>query len=412
MSRLSSNVLSTVTRAMPTSPRERADPSPSTRYLFVVATVAEQLAVQYPEHIQLLTRMGVRVEIFAADFPTYLLTTPGVTCHPVPVKRLLDPVGAARAAITIRRYARRLRPAAILYGSPSAAVVGSVSGSFTVPQRLFVVHGLREETLTGARRAVMTTARRLSARLSTDVVYVSESVRRRAEEIDGRPIRHGRVAPGGFVGTALPTTSPVARAVVGPLTVGFVGRLARDKGVPELVRAIALVRRRHPDVRLLLVGGSDPTDPLDAETVRLIEADPGIELADHVDDVRPFLRTMHIFCLPSYREGLPTVVLEAMSEMVPVVGSDATGVSEVVTWRTGWPCHAGSVESLADAIAAAADHPVEASAKAQAARAIVEERYAVGPVMAWWQQVYDDVFRPDDVTTVAPPSPDASPVAS
>lgn len=365
--------------------------------IFIVATLGVQLAVQYPEHIDMLTRMGVGVEIFAADFPPYLVTMPGVTCHAIPVKRLLDPLGAMASAVTIARHARRIRPQAIIYGSPSAAVVGALGGRLFIRHRLFVVHGLREETLMGARRAVMTTARRLSDRLSTQVIYVSQSLRRRAEQIDGRPSRHGRVAPGGFVGAALPNHLSSLRRTSDATTIGFVGRLARDKGVAELVGAIDRIRALHSPVRLLLVGDLDPTDPPDPETLRRIAADPDIEVAGHVGDVRPYLRRMDLFCLPSYREGLPTVVLEAMAEMVPVIGSDATGVSELVSDETGWPCETGSVTSLTDALMAAMDHPGEADRRALTARTLLEARYAVDPVMAWWQEVYDDIFIASDV---------------
>lgn len=112
----------------------------------------------------------------------------------------------------------------------------------------------------------------------------------------------------------------------------FVGRLTRAKGLPYLVEAVAALRASGFAVTLDLVG--------DGETRHAIESDVGTHgLADSVslhgmvpqgDALRTFYRAADVFVLPSVSEGTPKVLLEAMANAVPVVATDAGGVSTVV----------------------------------------------------------------------------------
>ena len=71
--------------------------SPAFPTVFIVATVADQLSVQYREHVQLLVELGSEVHVYASAHPDYLLQNDRVRCHVIPIKRMLDPFGAARA---------------------------------------------------------------------------------------------------------------------------------------------------------------------------------------------------------------------------------------------------------------------------------------------------------------------------
>jgi glycosyltransferase involved in cell wall biosynthesis len=117
----------------------------------------------------------------------------------------------------------------------------------------------------------------------------------------------------------------------GPPRFLYVGRMLRDKGVVEYVEMARRIRARHPDVRFTAVGWMDPNPSSVSrhELARWIE-EGVIEYAGAVDDVRPLIASSHVLVLPSYREGTPRSVLEAMSMGRPVIVTDVAGSRETI----------------------------------------------------------------------------------
>jgi glycosyltransferase involved in cell wall biosynthesis len=120
----------------------------------------------------------------------------------------------------------------------------------------------------------------------------------------------------------------------GALVVGYVGRLVREKGVQELVMAVAGVLRRHPEAVLLIVGEALSSD-LDAkqeldEQIRREGIESKVVFAGFREDMPRMYRAMDIFVLPSYREGAPRSIMEAMASGKPVVATDIAGCRDQV----------------------------------------------------------------------------------
>jgi len=135
-------------------------------------------------------------------------------------------------------------------------------------------------------------------------------------------------------------------------TLLFVGRLAAVKGVSVLFDALTVVIKQHPDVLLRLVGDGPERPLLDARAVEM-----GFQ--DHVEfcgyksqaDVAEALSTADIFVLPSFAEGVPVVLMEAMASQVPVVTSRIAGVPELVEdGRSGLLVPPGATGPLTDAL--------------------------------------------------------------
>jgi len=111
----------------------------------------------------------------------------------------------------------------------------------------------------------------------------------------------------------------------------LIARLLADKGVREYVAAARAIRERGFDAKFHLVGGldSNPTAITQAELDSWCD-DGMIIYHGEQDDVRPFLRDCHIYVLPSYREGTPRTVLEAMATGRAIITTDAPGCRETV----------------------------------------------------------------------------------
>jgi len=123
---------------------------------------------------------------------------------------------------------------------------------------------------------------------------------------------------------------PVAKA--GSPTIICIARMLRDKGILELVEAAKAIHNQGVTARILLVGGVDEKNPTSFTSQQLKEWDGnyGIEWLGRRDDVAHLLDDAHIACLPSYREGLPKSLLEAVAAGLPIVTTDTVGCREVV----------------------------------------------------------------------------------
>lgn len=111
-----------------------------------------------------------------------------------------------------------------------------------------------------------------------------------------------------------------------------VGRLSREKGHADLVRAIPKIRELAGDSPLrLIIVGEGPERPRIEELCRNLRLTDVVTLAGQQDDINPYYSIADVFVLPSLSEGCPNVLLEAMAAGVPVVATDVGGIPEVVT---------------------------------------------------------------------------------
>ncbi len=143
--------------------------------------------------------------------------------------------------------------------------------------------------------------------------------------------------------------APVPR---GPLRLAAIGRFVEQKGQMVLIRALAQVVATQPKVHLALIGDGEMRADLEA-------AIDDLGLRDHVtltgwlaeDDVRAQLAQAHALVMPSFAEGLPMVVMEAMAAARPVIATYIAGTPELVLpGETGWLVPAGDADRLAEAI--------------------------------------------------------------
>ncbi|MCA9151488.1 MAG: glycosyltransferase, partial [Planctomycetales bacterium] len=290
--------------------------------------------------------------------------------------------------------------------TPKAGLVGMLAATrCQVPVRIYHLHGLRFETTRGLRRTVLQCAERLACQLAHRVLSVSQSVRDRAvaEHLVSAP--KTRVLANGSINgidlTKLDATlrMPGYRNQVrdrlgipaDARCVGFVGRLVRDKGIIELSHAWQWLRARYPDLHLLLVGPFEELDPVPDSIRTELQADPRVHLTGLDWNVLPYYGAMDLFTLPTYREGLPTVLLEAAAMQVPVVATRVTGCVDAVPPESiDALVPAGDSEALAKAIARYLDSPQRRAADAQAGRAWVAKHFRPAHI---WGETYREYLQ-------------------
>lgn len=145
-----------------------------------------------------------------------------------------------------------------------------------------------------------------------------------------------------------------------PVRLVSIGRFVEQKGQMVLIDAMARLRDSRPDVHLTLVGDG----PMRGDLERAITAaglSGRVTLTGWVDETRvnAELTAAHAIVMPSFAEGLPMVLMEAMAAGRPVISTYVAGIPELVTPDCGWLVPAGDAEALAGAIARLCDAPSE-----------------------------------------------------
>lgn len=201
-----------------------------------------------------------------------------------------------------------------------------------------------------------------------------------------------RLIRGSGVDTAvfLPTPEPSDIPVV-----MLVSRMLGDKGIKEFVEAARQLKDRGIDARFVLVGDTDPDNPsaISHEQLTAWHAEGMVEWWERRDDMPTVLAQSHIVCLPSYREGLPKVLLEAASCGRPIVATDTPGCREIVrNGDNGLLVPVRSTVELADAIQSLIEKPELRQKMGDRGRAIVVGEFSIEKVIKDTLAVYSELL--------------------
>lgn len=169
-----------------------------------------------------------------------------------------------------------------------------------------------------------------------------------------------------------------------PVTPSFllIARLLGDKGIREYIKAANIVKQKYPDAIFQLVGPEDPSpDGISLQELAQLNNQKAVEYLGATNDVRPYIEGCSIFVLPSYHEGLPRTVLEAMATGRPVLTTDVPGCREtVVNGKNGWLVEKANVEQLAEKMIWFIENPNEWRRMAEDSRVMVEDKFDVHKV--------------------------------
>ena len=379
--------------------------------VMVITTVPQTLAAFFPRQLRSLADAGF--DVHAVSSPGADLDAigriPGVTVHALPIERQPHPLRDCRSLFQIFQLIRRIRPQIVHSHTPKAGLLGMAAAKAAgVPVRLYTIHGLPLETRTGLWRRILEAAERASAALSTRSYAVSPSLRKVAIGLKLCPAsKLSTLGAGSCAGVDLDRFNPVDRHIQRPLIrqslsvpdhallLSFVGRLSRDKGLGVLAQAWPEIARQLPEAHLLLAGDPDPTDPLPAVTFSDLCAHPRVHFTGAIaaNRVPAHYAATDIFVLPTFREGLSQVSLEAGAMGVPIVATRVTGLDPVIDGVTGVLVPAGQSAPLADAIVALARNPSLRGQMSRAAQASIATNFSAQQVNQIWMDEYRQLVQ-------------------
>jgi glycosyltransferase involved in cell wall biosynthesis len=390
---------------------------PDARPLIVVGVTHAQTCMVLPARLRALKGAGFRVVLISSPGPLLdrIAREESVEALSIPIARGFSPFADIRSLLRLCRALVQLRPEISEFSTPKAGLLGNLAAFLCgVPARVYLLRGLRLETLTGLTYGLLLIAERIAAACAHHVVCNSRSLREKALRLKIAPgKRMHLIGEGSSQGVDIFRFSPgsgVVRTTLGlpqdAPVIGFVGRLTRDKGIPELIDAFDRIRSVVPSARLLLVGWFDHSDDALDDALRAeILGHPGVVYTGYVPDTAPYYRAMDVLVLPTWREGFPNVILEASASCIPVVTTIATGSRDaVVPEVTGLLVPTGYPEAIAEAVLRLIRDPSLRARLGQAGRAWVAERFVNRHVLRLTMNFYQGLLDgrgANDVGTLA-----------
>ena len=184
---------------------------------------------------------------------------------------------------------------------------------------------------------------------------------------------------------------PFHPEVVGPVVVTLVSRILRDKGVLEFIDAASQLQTRVPEVVFQIVGEPDLGNPssIPQREIDSWKSLSNVKYLGRRSDIADILKGSHIVCLPSYREGLPKSLLEALSSGRPIITTDVPGCREVCDdGVNGLLVPARDSMALSNAIEKMAINPELRQAMGRAGRVRAESEFSNEIVCAQTLDLY------------------------
>lgn len=265
----------------------------------------------------------------------------GVRTIELPMERRMSPLKDLKSLWQLIRVFRKERPYMVHSMTPKAGLLCMLAGWLTrVPRRVHTFTGLVWPTSKRLSRKILMFTDWLTCACATHVIPEGEGVKQDLQQhITKKPMRV--LGFGNVRGVDMekfsrrPEVMNLARELSndGTFTFLFVGRIARDKGLNELIAAFTRLTEQYDHVRLILVGWNEhDIDPVREETLLQIKNSPCIDFvgSKYGDELLAYYAASDCFVFPSYREGFPNTVMEAGAMDLPCIVTDINGSREII----------------------------------------------------------------------------------
>ena len=260
---------------------------------------------------------------------------------PVKIARGVSPMTLGKSIIDLIKVFKREKFDIVQYSTPNAGFCASIAAKLAgVKIRNYHLMGLRYLGMTGVSRKLFKTLEKMSCSLSTHIECITPSnlelciKEKLFKSHKGIMVWNG--STGGvdmerFSVSNREEWSRQVRKEIGAenkdFIFGFVGRLTRDKGVNEIIRAFKEIDTR---AKLLIIGNTEGIDTIETDLWEYAKSSPRVIILDFKQDIERYYSAMDILLLPSYREGFGMVIAEAAAVGTPAIVSNIPGPIDVI----------------------------------------------------------------------------------
>ncbi len=314
-----------------------------------------------------MERAGWQVTTVCSPGPEVTkLESKGYVFHTIPIARSMNPLKAVKTIFLLYKYFRQAQFDIIHVHTPVAALLARIAAKLACKSYIiYTAHGFYfHEGMSKIEKRFHVFLEKFAGRF-TNLLFCQSSEDAVDAAREGIMEKDRIITIGNGVDvskydfTKYQNDFHIIRAAIGipsdARVIGIVARMVKEKGYQEFLEASIVLKERHPDLYILLIGGkleSDHDKGID-EILKMAKQKIKHHLIDlgFRSDVAQLISVMDIFCLPSYREGLPRTIIEAMFMKKPVVATDIRGCrEEVIHEKTGLLVPLGNTDALADAL--------------------------------------------------------------
>tara|TARA_R110002020_G_scaffold29239_1_gene92368 strand:+ start:35428 stop:36552 length:1125 start_codon:yes stop_codon:yes gene_type:complete len=363
--------------------------------ILIIASYPDSLITFRGALIDALVAKGFAVHVAAPSLalghPTARqLTARGATPHEIKLSRTgMNPLADIKAALGMYALIRKIKPTWMLAYTIKPVVYGLMAGRLAgVAHRFALITGLGY-AFQGEEQGGRSNVRWLVQRLYGAALSGAHKVffQNPDDELLFRSLAIlPKSVPSCVVnGSGIPVDQFVLAGLPTALQFLLIARLLGDKGIREYAEAASQLKQRHPHAVFRLVGWIDENpDAIHQEELESWVNSGVIDFLGKLEDVRPAIEKCSVYVLPSYREGTPRTVLEAMAMGRPIITTDAPGCREtVVDGDNGFLVPVKSVSALVEAMERFILDPDLAVRMGKRSREIAVEKYDVHKVNAF-----------------------------
>lgn len=296
----------------------------------------------------------------------------GLTMIKVPIDRKITPIGNLKSLIRLYRLMKAEKYDIVHVHTPIAAILGRIAAKWAgVPHVIYTAHGFYfHDEMPKASYRLFYGLEKFFAKYFTDWMLLQsrEDYELSVERRFTRKERIIHLSNGVDIQQKFnprlvdPQRSADLKQKLGiqpdDTVFSFIGRFVREKGVFELLDAFEVLQREKPHVKLLMIGDVLQSER-DQETRLLMEQklkSPGVIAVGYRKDIPDLLAVSDVYVLPSYREGLPRSIIEAMAMAKPVIATNIRGCrEEVFDGQNGLLVAKGDTDDLLRGMRALAD---------------------------------------------------------
>lgn len=348
--------------------------------------------------VVLLSSLGEELDDARAQY--------GVKTIAVPMERHISVLKDFVSLCRLIKVFLRERPDMVHSMTPKAGMLCMLAAWLTrVPVRVHTFTGLVFPTSTGLKRRILMFTDRLTCACATHVIPEGEGVKADLlnNGITKKPLQvlgYGNVKGvdlSYYVRSEELKVKSEELKTDGVFTFLFVGRIVRDKGINELVKAFQHLHSHNLNTRLWLVGAyEDSLDPISNETRQIIADNDGIEAVGvkRGEDLLAYYAAADCFVFPSYREGFPNTVLEAGAMGLPSIVTDINGSREIIIdGYNGVIIPPKDDHALYEAMNEMLENTEKRKEMATNARPLIAQRFEASFVRACLYDFYQRIFK-------------------
>lgn len=321
-----------------------------------------------------LVEKGFEVHaVCTADEYTNQLPKDDITFHNVKIDRAINPTGNLKSIIEMVKIFKKIKPEIVHVHTPVAAVLGRIAAKIAgVSNVIYTAHGFYfHDGMSKAKYKLFFTIEKYIGRLFTDYIFTQSkedfdlAVQNRFLNNDN----YSHISNGIDLEDQFNLNNINNNEIVvlrkklnikdGDIVFTFLGRMVKEKGIIELLEAFNILSSENQNVKLLCMG-SMPASERDGTVGELLNKyeNKQITFLGQVSSPEKYYAVSDVFVLPSYREGMPRSIIEAMAMKNAIIATDIRGSREEVSHKdNGYLVEVRNIPELLEAMRYLTHHP-------------------------------------------------------